>query len=172
MRRPTLFFSLLALFCGFISGQPSGVQFYSVEKELALGRQLAGDTRKLTTPVENSDVQDYANRIGKRLYAQVTSPFVLSIEVVAGLPANSAHEPLELPGGFLFIPAGLILAAHDEDEFAGMLAHAIAHVANRDLTRAASSGQVTNYGTIPLDFWADGRTDWRFLRAFLPLRGA
>ena len=173
MRACARFFSIFAMASCLLSAQSSDAQFYTVEKEIALGKQLAGETRKSTTPLENPAVQEYAERIGKRLSSQMDTPFSWSFQVVAGLPVNPIHEPLEYPGGFLFIPADLVLAAHDEDEFAGMLAHSIAHVANRDTTRAASFRQLSNQGTIPLVFvggWQNGlalpRAYWAQARSF------
>lgn len=159
MRQWTRLSILFALACGLLSAQSNGVQFYTVEKEIALGKRLAEDTRERTTPLDDARVQDYASRIGKRLTAQANVPFPWNFEVVVGLPDNPTHEPVELPGGFVFLSADLLLAAHDEDELAGMLAHSIAHIASRDMTRSALSGQLQNYGTIPLVFiggWQSG----------------
>src|ERR1019366_4719232 len=60
------------------------------------------------------------------------------------------HKALALRVGPVFVPASLILAAADEDELAGMLAHAIAHIALRQFTREQTKGQIVNYATIPL----------------------
>src|ERR1035438_3249034 len=60
------------------------------------------------------------------------------------------HEAAAFPGGPVFVPSSLILAAADEDELAGMLAHAIAHIALRQFTREQTKGQIVKYATIPL----------------------
>lgn len=70
------------------------------------------------------------------------------------------HEPIAFPGGFIFVPARLILAAQDEDEFAGMLAHSIAHIAERHATRQATRSEITNMSTTPL-IYMGGWTGYR-----------
>ena len=63
------------------------------------------------------------------------------------------------PGGFLFVPASLILAVKDEDELAGMLAHAIAHVASRDGARQATRAELVNGSNVPI-IYMGGWTDY------------
>src|SRR5262249_7330236 len=67
-------------------------------------------------------------------------------------PCPTVHEPVALPGGYVFVPAALFLAAQDEAEFAGMLAHTMEHVAERHGTRQATRGQLINYASVPLVF--------------------
>src|SRR6185437_13011445 len=75
----------------------------------------------------------------------------------------STYEPISLPGGWIFMPAQLILASKTEGEFAGMLAHAMAHVALRQGVHRQTPGDVTYMATIPLvlighaTFGQDGR---------------
>jgi predicted Zn-dependent protease len=57
------------------------------------------------------------------------------------------------PGGFVFVYTGLIEAAETEAELAGAMAHEIAHVAARHITRQATRGQIVNYATLPLILW-------------------
>src|SRR5262249_50979179 len=70
---------------------------------------------------------------------------------------GTLHEPIALPGGAVFVPATLILAAGSEAEFAGIMAHAMAHVAARHGTRQTSRGQIAQMATIPMLFV--GRSD-------------
>jgi predicted Zn-dependent protease len=65
---------------------------------------------------------------------------------------STIHEPATLPGGYVFVPAGLFLAAQDEAEFAGMLAHAMGHIALRHGTRQATRGVLIKQRSIPLIF--------------------
>jgi predicted Zn-dependent protease len=58
---------------------------------------------------------------------------------VAGYSTNSVHEPAALPGGYIFVPASLILSTQTEAELAGMLAHSMAHIVARHGTRQATS---------------------------------
>jgi len=72
-------------------------------------------------------------------------------------PCPATHEPVALPGGYIFLPAALFLEAHDEAEFAGMLAHSMEHIARRHVTRLASVS-----GNMPLLFvggWNGGCGD-------------
>jgi len=86
------------------------------------------------------------------------------------------HEAPAFPGGFVFVPAALILAAQSEDEFAGMLAHAIAHIEARHGTKQAAGAQTLNLATVPLIFiggWMGNATPngnrLAIPRAFLPV---
>lgn len=95
-------------------------------REAAIGRQLAENVRRSTTPVESQAVQDYASQLGARLVAQLPdSASSHTFSVVSTDRSNALHEPLTLPGGYVFVPTSLLLAANDEAEFAGMLARAI-----------------------------------------------
>jgi predicted Zn-dependent protease len=148
---------LLFLLTGVALAQPrpepgKGVNFYSVEKEIALGKQLAAEFRKDSRSIENAAVSAYVNGIGQRVAAQIGGPpFTYVFELVAG-DTSPIHEVAAFPGGALFIPASLILAANNEDELAAMLAHAIAHVAARHGTRMATKGEIANMAGIPLVF--------------------
>ena len=131
----------------------AGVNFYSRDKEAALGKSLIPNILRQTTRVENPFVQDFVNRIGSRLAAQIPgAPYPYTFTVIAGDLSTVAHEPSALPGGYIFVPAQLILAAKDEAEFAGMLAHSMVHVSERHATRAATRGEIANVSTVPLIF--------------------
>ncbi|HXB67954.1 MAG TPA: M48 family metalloprotease [Candidatus Acidoferrales bacterium] len=122
-----------------------GVNFYSLEKEAALGRQLAADATRNTKPLDSAAVRDYVNQLGAGLAAKFSGPaFTYTFAVISRGADNATHEPLSLPGGYIFVPASLFLAAQDEAEFAGMLAHSIAHIARRHYTRQATRGQLVN----------------------------
>jgi len=98
-----------------------------LQKEIALGEKLANQFRQNTTRIDSASVQEYVDRIGQRLAAQIPdsrSPY--RFEVVADDRGGYAHQPLAFPGGYVFVPAPLILAAQNEAEFACMLAEAMA----------------------------------------------
>ncbi len=122
---------------------------YSLEKEAALGKQMAAEFRRRTIPVDSPIVQNYLDRVGQKIAASIPDArFPFTFSVIADEPCR-IHEPTALPGGYVFVPVGLFVAAQQEDEFAGMLAHAMEHIAQRHGTRLATRG--TN-GTIPLIF--------------------
>jgi predicted Zn-dependent protease len=125
------------------------VNFYSLEEEAALGRQLAAEFRKSVTVVESPAVLDYVQRIGRRLAAHLpagTPPFTFTLIAKYETPT---HEPHALPGGHVFVSTALILAARDEAEFAGMLAHAMMHVVGRHGTRSASREELIRRASLP-----------------------
>jgi len=127
-----------------------GVNFYSLEKEHALGEQLAKEVHRQSTPLDSPAVLAFVKEIGDRL-AGPQSQFAYTFALITE-PETLLHEPTALPGGFVFVPASLILAARTEDEFAGMLAHSIAHVAARHGAKEATKAQITNQAKIPLIF--------------------
>jgi predicted Zn-dependent protease len=125
-----------------------GVNFYSREKEAVLGAQLAQEVRRSTTAIDSTTVHNYVERRGRQLAAQLPGAGSgFTFEAVDGL-TSPTHEPVSLPGGYIFVPASLILTAQNEAEFAGMLAHAIAHVVERHGTRQATRASIM--GDVPL----------------------
>jgi predicted Zn-dependent protease len=92
-------------------------------------------------------------QIGRKLAAQLPDAAIsYTFTVIADDASSPTHEPLSFPGGYIFVPTRLILTAHNEAEFAGMLAHAMAHVAERHGTRQATRGEVVHMSSIPLVF--------------------
>jgi len=69
---------------------------------------------------------------------------------------NDEVNAFALPGGFFYVNSGLILAADNEAELAGIMAHEIAHVAARHATRQLTRSQYANIGTLPLIFMGGG----------------
>jgi beta-barrel assembly-enhancing protease len=126
---------------------------YSKEKEALLGAQIAKEVRRETTILENDGARDYVRRLGSLLVSHVPgdAPAFIFDVIVNNGPPSQIHEPVWIPGGYVFVRAGLFLAARDEAEFAGMLAHAIAHVAQRHGRGTATPNQV-NLTSIPLIF--------------------
>jgi predicted Zn-dependent protease len=145
---------LAALTASAQERQPGrGVNFYSRDKEAAVGASLIPNILRQTTRVDSKFVQDFVNRIGSRLAAQIpAAPYPYTFTVIAGDLGTVAHEASALPGGYIFVPAQLILAAKDEAEFAGMLAHSMVHVSERHATRTATRGEIANMSTVPLIF--------------------
>ena len=65
-----------------------------------------------------------------------------------------------LPGGYVFVNTGLIKIAGEEDELAGAIAHEIAHVAARHMTRQATKSQLANLLTLPVGAMLGGWTGY------------
>lgn len=130
-----------------------GVNFYSIEKEIALGKALAQDIERQAKIVDDPVIAEYVNRVGQNLVRNSDAKVPFTIKVVDAEEVNA----FALPGGFFFVNSGLILKADSESELAGVMAHEIAHVAARHGTRQATRGQFVNMATIPLIFmggWA------------------
>ena len=130
-----------------------GVNFYSLEKEIALGKGLAQEVERQARIVDDPVVAEYVNRIGQNLVRNSDAKVPFTIKVIDSEEVNA----FALPGGFFFVNTGLILKADTEAELAGVMAHEIAHVAARHGTRQATRGEIANLATIPLIFmggWA------------------
>ena len=127
------------------------VNFYSREKEAALGAQLAAEATKDTTPLGSAAAADYINKVVRRLaVAMPNQSYTFTIALVKDDLGGSTHEPTALPAGYIFVPAGLLLAAQNEAELAGMLAHAMVHVTSRHYTQLATRTELAQIGTYPL----------------------
>ncbi len=130
-----------------------GVNFYSEEREIALGKQLAQQVELESKIVDDPVISEYVNRLGQNLVRNSDAKVPFTIKVIDSEEVNA----FALPGGFFFVNTGLIMKADNEAELAGVMAHEIAHVAARHATRQASRAELANYATIPLIFmggWA------------------
>jgi len=125
-----------------------GVNFYSVEKEIALGKGLAMDVERQAKIVDDPIIAEYVNRLGQNLVRNSDAKVPFTIKVIDTEEVNA----FALPGGFFFVNSGLILKADTEAELAGVMSHEIAHVAARHGTRQATRGEIAQLATIPLIF--------------------
>jgi predicted Zn-dependent protease len=124
------------------------INFYSLDKEIAMGRQLAAEVERQVKLVEDPTINEYVNRVGQNIVRNSDAKVPFTIKVVESDEINA----FALPGGFFYVNSGLILAADDESELAGVMAHEIAHVAARHGTEQASKGELVNFASIPLIF--------------------
>src|SRR5437867_7157205 len=125
-----------------------GVNFYSIEKEIALGKQLAQEVERQAKIVDDPIIAEFVNRVGQNLVRNSDAKVPFTIKVLDAEEINA----FALPGGFFFVNTGVLLNADSEAELAGVMAHEIAHVAARHGTRQATRGQLINYASIPLIF--------------------
>jgi predicted Zn-dependent protease len=114
------------------------VNFYSVEKELALGKQLAEEVSRQSKLSQDPLVGEYVNRMGQNLVRNSDAKWPFTFRVVE----DDVPNAFALPGGFVFVNTGLIKLASEESELAGAMAHEIAHVAARHMTCQATKGQI------------------------------
>lgn len=129
-----------------------GANFYSIEKESAVGEELAGTYRGAHPPLDSAMVRDYVEQVGERLARGLPqgSPFLPYHFEVTADSAGTFLEPIAFSGGIIFVPARLILETRDEAEFAGALAHAMAHVLARHYTREQTRSEIAKLAAIPL----------------------
>ncbi|HTW67114.1 MAG TPA: M48 family metallopeptidase [Bryobacteraceae bacterium] len=121
-----------------------GLNFYSIEKEIALGKQLATQVERQSKIITDPVVAEYVNRIGQNLVRNSDAKVPFTIKVIDSDEVNA----FALPGGFFFVNSGLILKADSEAELAGVMAHEIAHVAARHGTKAATRGELAQIGML------------------------
>lgn len=125
-----------------------GVNIYSIEKEIAMGKELAQEVERQAKIVDDPVISEYVNRIGQNLVRNSDAKVPFTIKVIDAEEVNA----FALPGGFFFVNTGLIMKADSEAELAGVMAHEIAHVTARHGTRQATRGTIANFATIPLIF--------------------
>ena len=123
-----------------------GINFYSIEKEIALGQQLALEVEKQAKMVDDAIVGEYINRLGQNLVRNSDAKMPVTFKVIDDDSVNA----FTLPGGHVFVNSGLIRVAETEAELAGAMAHEIGHVAARHITRQETRAQLANIATTPL----------------------
>lgn len=116
----------------------------SKEKEMQLGRQLAAQVEQESKMIDDPIVTEYINRVGQNIVLHSDAKVPFTIKVVDSDEVNA----FALPGGFFFVNKGLILAADNESELAGVMAHEIAHVAARHAMENQGKGTLFNYATL------------------------
>jgi predicted Zn-dependent protease len=121
------------------------LNFYSLEKEMALGKQLAEEVARQSKLNQDPTIVEFINRLGQNLVRNSDAKLPFTFQVVEDEVPNA----FALPGGFIFVNTGLIKLASEEDELAGAMAHEIAHVAARHMTCQATKGQIANIASIP-----------------------
>ncbi|HXT74829.1 MAG TPA: M48 family metallopeptidase [Candidatus Eisenbacteria bacterium] len=123
-----------------------GINFYSLEKEIALGKGLAQEVERSSKMIDDPVVTEYVNRVGQNLVRNSDARVPFTIKVIDSDEVNA----FALPGGFFYVNSGLILRAQEESELAGVMAHEISHVTARHGTKNATKGQMMQLATIPL----------------------
>jgi predicted Zn-dependent protease len=124
------------------------INFISLDKEIAMGRQLSAEIERQVKLIDDPTITEYVNRVGQNLVRNSDAKVPFTIKVVESDEINA----FALPGGFFYVNSGLILAADDESELAGVMAHEIAHVAARHGTEQESKAELINFASIPLIF--------------------
>ncbi len=123
-----------------------GVNLYSLEREIGLGKQLAQEVERSSKLIDDPVVTEYVNRVGQNLVRNSDARVPFTIKVIDSDEINA----FALPGGFFYVNSGLILHAQEESELAGVMAHEISHVTARHGTKNATKGELMQLATIPL----------------------
>ena len=126
--------------------------WYSLESEIKMGKQYAMQVEQSVKLVQDPVVNEYVNRIGQNLVRNSDAQVPFTIKVIDSDEVNA----FALPGGFFYVNTGLVLAADEEAELAGVMAHEIAHVCARHGMRQMTRANWANLGTIPLIFVGGG----------------
>jgi beta-barrel assembly-enhancing protease len=129
-----------------------GINFYSLGKEMAMGRQLAQEVRRQAKLVDDPLVTEYVNRIGQNLVRNSDARVPFTFTVIEAESPNA----FAFPGGYVFVHTGLIKMADEEAELAAAMAHEIAHVAARHMTRQATRMGILSFAALPLDLLLGG----------------
>jgi len=123
-----------------------GLNFYTIEQELALGKQLEAEVEKQAKMVDDPMISEYVNRLGQNLVRNSDVTFPVQFKVIQ----SDEMDAFTLPGGYVFIDTGLIKLSSNEAELASALAHELGHAAARHATRQASRNRLLGVGTFPL----------------------
>jgi beta-barrel assembly-enhancing protease len=134
-----------------IGGRGIG-DWYSLETEIKIGKQYSMEVERSVKLVQDPVVTEYVNRIGQNLVRNSDAQVPFSIKVIDSDEINA----FALPGGFFYVNSGLILAADEEAELAGVMAHEISHVCARHQMRQLTRANIAQLGTLPLIFMGGG----------------
>lgn len=126
-------------------GVGKGLNFYSIEHEIALGKQLAQEVDRQAKFVTDPVVNEYVNRVAQNLVRNSDAQVPFTVKVIDSDVVNA----FALPGGFFYVNSGLVLHADEEAELAGVMAHEIAHVCARHGTKQATKGEIIQLASIP-----------------------
>ncbi len=130
-------------------GIGSGVNLYSLEREREMGKEMAEQVESEARLVSDPVITEYVNRIGQNIVRNSDAKVPFTIKVIDDDQVNA----FALPGGYFYVNTGLILAAENEAELAGVMAHEIAHVCARHATKTQTKAQILNLASIPLIFF-------------------
>ncbi len=120
--------------------------WYSLERQVGMGKDYSNQVEATSRLITDSQVTDYINQLGQNLVRNSDSLVPFTIKVLDSDDINA----FALPGGFFYVDSGLILAADNEAELAGVMAHEIAHVAACHAARERTRGKLMNMASIPL----------------------
>ena len=132
---------------GISGGRVYGIfpNMISLEKEIELGQQVAAEFEQTALLLDDPVVNEYIDRISQNIVKHSDAKVPFHVKVVDTDEVNA----FAFPGGFFYVNKGLILAAENESELAGVIAHEISHVTARHATTRMSKGQYMQIAAIP-----------------------
>ncbi len=128
-----------------IGGRGLG-NWYSTRTEIGWGNQIAQQVLKSAKIIHDPVIDEYVNRIGQNIVKNSDAKIPFTIKVIDTDEINA----FALPGGYFFVNSGLILAAGNEAQLAGVMAHEIAHVAAHHQAREMTRMHYADLGMVPL----------------------
>jgi hypothetical protein len=129
-----------------IGGRGLG-NWYTVNGEIGMGKQYAMEIEKSAHLVTDPVVVEYVNRVGQNIVKNSDCKVPFTIKVIDSDEINA----MALPGGFFYVNSGLIMAADEEAELAGVMAHETAHVCAHHAARELTRMNYAEIGSIPLE---------------------
>ena len=134
-----------------IGGRGLG-NWYSLATEIRMGKQYAQMIDSTVKLIQDPVITEYVNRVGQNIVRNSDAQVPFTIKVIDASEVNA----FALPGGFFYVNSGLLLAADEEAELAGVMAHEVAHVAARHAVRQMTRFNLANIASIPLIFVGGG----------------
>jgi beta-barrel assembly-enhancing protease len=116
----------------------------STEKEVRQGREAAAEVDRQAKFIEDPTITEYINRVGQNIVLHSDAKVPFTIKVIDSDEVNA----FALPGGFFYVNKGLLLAADNEAELAGVMAHEIAHVAARHAVENQTKASLLEYAAL------------------------
>ncbi len=120
--------------------------WYSLESQVKLGRSYAQQVERSAKVINDPVISEYINRIAQNIVRNSDSKVPFTVKVIDDDTVNA----FALPGGYFFVQTGLILAADNEAELAGVMAHEIGHVAACHAARQQTRGNMASIASLPL----------------------
>jgi len=121
-----------------------GPEFYSIQTDIAIGKQYAQMVDREAKFVTDPVVNEYVNKVAQNIVRNSDAQVPFTVKVIDSSVVNA----FALPGGFFYIDSGLILKADEESELAGVMAHEIGHVCARHGTRDMSKQNMMQIAAI------------------------
>ncbi len=134
-----------------IGGRGMG-NWYSTNWEIGTGKQYSMEIEKSAHMVTDPVVVEYVNRVGQNIVKNSDCKVPFTIKVIDSDEINA----MALPGGFFYVNSGLIMAADEEAELAGVMAHETAHVCAHHAARQQTKMNYMQIGSIPLIIFTQG----------------